>query len=66
VSGELSTFISDEEMIRRSAGTFYPLMTSTISPLTSCSAGSWVSFPSLIHFVTEGNIFLKPSIKASD
>lgn len=40
VKGELSTFISIEERILISAGTFSPLMTYTISPLHNFSAGS--------------------------
>jgi hypothetical protein len=47
VKGELSTFISIEETILISAGTFYPLFTWTKSPLTSFYAGIWVSLPSL-------------------
>ena len=66
VKAELSTFISIEVIMRISAGTFYPLITSTISPLTNFSAGNWVNFPSLITLVTDGNIFLKPYISASD
>lgn len=37
-----------------------------MSPLTSFSAGIWVNFPSLKTFVTDGNMFLNPSIKAYD
>ena len=66
VSGELSTFISIEEIILKSAGTFSPLITYTISPLTNFSAGSCVNLPSLRHLVTEGSIFLNPSMRASD
>ena len=53
-------------MIRKSAGIFSPLMTSTISPLTSFSAGICVIFPSLSTLQAEGNMLLNPSIKASD
>ena len=64
VKAELSTFISTDLMTLISAGIFYPLSNSMISPLTNFSAGIWVTFPSLKTLVTEGNIFLKPSIKA--
>ena len=53
-------------MILISAGTFYPLITYTISPLTNFYAGIWVIFPSLSTLVIEGNIFLNPYIKAYD
>ena len=66
VRAELSTFISIELITRISAGTFYPLITSTTSPLTNFSAGILVIFPSLKHLHSEGNMFLKPYIKASD
>jgi hypothetical protein len=49
-----------------SAGTLSPILTSTISPGTSFSAGIYFFYPSLMTTHYWGKKFLNPSIKASD
>mmetsp|Transcript_141279 Transcript_141279/g.200077 ORF Transcript_141279/g.200077 Transcript_141279/m.200077 type:complete len:223 (-) Transcript_141279:549-1217(-) len=66
VRGELSTFISLDYKILKSAGTLSPALHSTISPGTNSSAGKFIFSPSLITKVLGGKKFLKLSINASD
>jgi hypothetical protein len=49
-----------------SAGTFSPDVTYTTSPLTNFYADICVILPSRSTFEADGNIFLNPSISASD
>lgn len=65
VKEELSTFIPCESIILKSAGIFFPSSIFTTSPTTNYTAGSFLSFPSLITIVSSGMNPLKPSIIAS-
>lgn len=65
VSAELSTFISLDWMILMSAGILSPILTSTISPGTSFSAGIDFLFPPRMTMHCCGKKFLKPSMRAS-
>lgn len=66
VKGELSTFISLERIILKSAGTLSPIFNSTMSPGTSFSAVIYFFSPLLITIHDDGSRFLNPSISASD